>query len=270
MVNSKEISRTFQQDFNVVSLYNVPLLAVNESQCVKLIMDELESGRGGWCITIHLSMLRQITKKPEVRKLVENSTFCIADGISLVWASKLQGNPLPARVCGCELIYSLSEESARRGRSIFLLGGNQGTAEKAADILQQRYKGLKIAGTYYPPRGFEQDPEKLKAITESLGSTQPDIVYIALGFPKQEQLITQIRHVCPNAWWMGVGFSFSYVAEEFKRAPLWIQKCGLETFYRVILEPRRLAKRYLIENPPFAARLLISSWIEGLSKRGQT
>lgn len=265
MSNPARTRKRHQQPFPSVSLYDVPLLAVNQSQCIELIMDGLDSGGGGWCTTIHLSMLHQITREPEIRKLVENSTFCIADGISLVWASRLRGTPLPERVCGCDLIYSLSEAAAHRGRSIFLLGGNRDTAGEAAEILKQRYKNLKIAGTYYPPMGFEQNREHIEAITESLRSTQPDIIYVALGFPKQEQLIAKLRHLCPDAWWMGVGVSFSYVTEEFKRAPLWVQKYGLETFYRVVLEPRRLAKRYLLDNPPFAARLLISSWLEGFS-----
>jgi N-acetylglucosaminyldiphosphoundecaprenol N-acetyl-beta-D-mannosaminyltransferase len=228
-------------------------------------MDELESGRGGWCVTVHLSILRQITENVEIRKLVEQSTFCIADGISLVWASRLLGTPLPERVCGCDLIYSLTEAAARQGQSIFFLGGNPGMAQKAAENLKQLYTDLIVAGTYYPPLGFEEDSKHFEQIAESLRSTQPNIVYVALGFPKQEQLIAKLRHICPNAWWIGVGVSFSYVAGEFKRAPRWIQKLGLETFYRVSLEPRRLAKRYLLLNPPFAAWLLISSWFKGFT-----
>ncbi|MFB2974935.1 WecB/TagA/CpsF family glycosyltransferase [Microseira sp. BLCC-F43] len=245
-----------------VTIYDVPILGLSEIQFVKLMMDELESGRGGWCVTVNLDMLHQITDDIEVRSVVEKSSFCTADGISLVWASRILGTPLPERVCGCDLIYSLTDEAARRGRSIFLLGGNPGTAEKAALVLKQRYQGLVVAGTYCPPFGFEQDAKQIEEIASIVRSAQPDIVYVGLSFPKQEKLIAKIRHVCPNAWWMGVGISFSYVCGEFKRAPLWVQKLGLETFYRVTLEPRRLAKRYLVRNPPFIIRLLISSSCE--------
>jgi len=261
MQNQTNIEKSSWSHLSTVELYGVPILAVTERQCVEVIMTELESGRGGWCVTVHLSILRHITIDPDIRALVANCSFCVADGISLVWASKFRGTPLPERVCGCDLIYSLTEEAARRGRSIFLLGGNPETASLAASVLKERYKGLKIAGIYYPPLGFEQNSGQIEKIAESLASTKPDIIYIALGFPKQEQLIAQLRHLCPNAWWMGVGVSFSYVCGEFKRAPIWVQKLGLETFYRVILEPKRLAKRYLVFNPPFAAKLLISSWL---------
>ena len=248
-----------------VKLYDIPLLAVNETQCIEFIINELESGRGGWCVTIHLSILRQIKENLEIGKLVEQSTFSIADGISLVWASRLLKTPLPERVCGCDLIYSLTETAAKKDKSIFLLGGNPNMAQKTANILKNLYPGLIIAGTYYPPLGFEKDLTHLEKIAEALRSTQPNIVYVALGFPKQEQLIARLRHICPRAWWIGVGVSFSYVAGEFKRAPLWVQKLGLETFYRVILEPRRLAQRYLVQNPPFVLGLLISSFFKGLS-----
>jgi N-acetylglucosaminyldiphosphoundecaprenol N-acetyl-beta-D-mannosaminyltransferase len=263
--NQAQTTETHLPQLKTVTIYGVPLLAVNEKQCIKLIMNELESGRGGWCVTIHLSMLRQIIENAEVRKLVEQSTFSIADGISLVWASRLLGTPLPERVCGCDLIYSLTEAAASRGQSIFLIGGNPGTAEKAAQTLKQLYRNLIVAGTYYPPLGFEENPKHLEEIAEYLRSSQPNIVYVALGFPKQEQLIAKLRYICPQAWWIGVGVSFSYVAGEFKRAPRWVQKLGLETFYRVTLEPCRLAKRYLLLNPPFAAWLLISSWFKRFS-----
>lgn len=249
---------------NTVTLHDVPVLIATELQCVQLIIDGLEAGHGGWCVTVNLDILRQITSDSQIRALVRDCSFYTADGISLVWASWIRGTPLPERVCGCDMIYSLTEAAARRGHSIFLLGGNPGVAQEAAELLKQRYQNLIVAGTYCPPFNFEQDPNQIEAIAEAVRSAQPDIVYVALGFPKQEQLIAKIRHACPLAWWMGVGISFSYVSGEFKRAPLWIQKAGLETFYRVTLEPRRLAKRYLVTGPVFVVKLLGASLIKRL------
>jgi N-acetylglucosaminyldiphosphoundecaprenol N-acetyl-beta-D-mannosaminyltransferase len=271
------IQRNPSSPLTTVTLYDIPILAATEQQCVEYIMNELESGYGGWCVTVNLDILRQIVLNAETRSLVSNCNLFTADGISLVLASKLRGTPLPARVCGCDLIYSLSEEAARRvgdrlaesHRSIFLLGGNPSTAKKAAELLQQRYQNLNVAGTYCPPLGFEEDPQQIKAIIEQIRVTQPDIVYVALGFPKQEKLIAKLRPFCPKAWWMGVGISFSYVAGEFQRAPLWIQRLGLETFYRLTLEPKRLAKRYLVLGPLFAARLLSRSFLERFKARSR-
>ncbi|MEQ8465337.1 WecB/TagA/CpsF family glycosyltransferase [Coleofasciculus sp. E1-EBD-02] len=265
MQNQTSITGKSLTQLGTVNIFGVPLLAASEIDCAKLIMAEINSGHGGWCVTVNLDILRQITTNPDVKKLIENSNLFTADGISLVLASWLRGTPLPERVCGCNLIYSLTEQAAQSGRSVFLLGGNPDTAQKAAEILKQRYPGLIVAGTYYPPFGFEQDSQQIEAMVQLIRSAQPDIVYVALGFPKQEKLIKQIRHACPNAWWIGIGISFSYVCGEFQRAPLWVQRLALETFYRVTLEPRRLAKRYLVIGPPFAARLLISSLLERFS-----
>jgi N-acetylglucosaminyldiphosphoundecaprenol N-acetyl-beta-D-mannosaminyltransferase len=264
------LQRNPSSPLKTVTFYNIPILAATEQQCVEYIINELESGYGGWCVTVNLDILRQIVLNAETRSLVSNSNLFTADGISLVLASKLRGTPLPARVCGCDLIYSLSEEAARRHRSIFLLGGNPNTAKKAAEVLQQRYQNLNVAGTYCPSLGFEEDPQQIEAISEQIRVTQPDIIYVALGFPKQEKLIAKLRPFCPKAWWIGVGISFSYVAGEFKRAPLWIQRSGLETFYRLTLEPKRLAKRYLVLGPLFAAIFLSLSFLERFQMRDRS
>jgi N-acetylglucosaminyldiphosphoundecaprenol N-acetyl-beta-D-mannosaminyltransferase len=261
------IQRNPSPPLTTVTLYDIPILAATEQQCVEYIMNELESSYGGWCVTVNLDILRQIALNADTRSLLGNSNLFTADGISLVLASKLRGTPLPARVCGCDLIYSLSEEAARRARSIFLLGGNPNTAKKAAEVLQQRYQNLHVAGTYCPTVGFEEDPQQMEAIIEQIRVSRPDIVYVALGFPKQERLIAKLRPFCPKAWWMGVGISFSYVAGEFKRAPLWIQKSGLETFYRLTLEPKRLAKRYLFWGPLFVIKFLSLSFLERFKLR---
>ena len=140
-------------------------------------------------------------------------------------------------------------------RRVFLLGGDPGTADAAADVLRTRYEGLDIVGTHCPPIGFEHHEQKTRRIIESIKQAQPDIVFVALGSPKQEQLIARLRHVMPTAWWVGVGISFSFVCGRVRRAPRWVQRLGLEWLHRLVQEPRRLMRRYLIDGLPFAARL---------------
>ncbi|MBD2090795.1 WecB/TagA/CpsF family glycosyltransferase [Microcoleus sp. FACHB-1515] len=251
-----------QTSIHSVRLYNTSLAAIDELQCVDLIVDAIESGIGGWCVTVNLENLRKAVADPKVHQLVESSTLRVADGITLVWASWLRGTPLPERVCGSNLIHSLTRAIAAQGRSIFLLGGNPGTADKAAHRLQQDNPGLQIAGTYCPPLGFERNPSQVEAIKNMLQAAQPDVIYVALGFPKSEQLITQLRHLCPNAWWIGVGISFSYVVGDIKRPPRWAQNLGVETLYRLIQEPRRLARRYLLDGPIFVVQLFAVSLIQ--------
>lgn len=250
-----------QTGLHSVQLYGTSLAPITENQCVHFIVDAIESGRGGWCVTVNLEILRQTAINPKLQQLVELGSLRVPDGITLVWASRLQATPLPERVCGSNLIYSLTHEISRRGRSVFFLGGNPGTAERAVEILQQKNPGLRVAGILCPPIGFERDPVQLQRIEHILYTANPDVVYVALGFPKSDYLIAQLRDLCPNAWWIGVGISFSYVAGDLKRPPKWAQNLGIETLYRLVQEPRRLAKRYLWDGPIFVTKLFTFSII---------
>jgi len=248
-------------ELNSVNIHGVSIAPITELECVQLIADEVDSGRGGWCVTVNLENLRKVIRSTSLKQLVANSSLRVADGITLVWASRLQASPLPERVCGSNLIYSLTREIASRGQSAFFLGGNPGTAQAAADLLQQTNPGLLVAGTFCPPMHFERDSRQMQYVERMLADAQPDVIYVALGFPKSEELIAQLRHSCPRAWWIGVGISFSYVVGEVKRPPVWAQNIGLETPYRLIQEPRRLAKRYLWDGPFFAINLLSNSLV---------
>ncbi|MBI1367283.1 MAG: WecB/TagA/CpsF family glycosyltransferase [Planctomycetes bacterium] len=208
---------------------------------------------------MNLDVLRQWAQKPEVPALCGKADLFLADGMPLIWASRLAGTPLPQRVAGSTMISTLSGAAAEAGRSVYLLGGDAGAAEGAAKVLMERYPKLRIAGTYYPPFGFDKDEKQMAAIRASLRETKPDIVYVALGFPKQERVIDMLRAEAPGAWWMGVGISLSFLCGQVHRAPIWMQKCGLEWVHRMFQEPGRLLRRYLIDDIPFAIRLLSQS-----------
>jgi N-acetylglucosaminyldiphosphoundecaprenol N-acetyl-beta-D-mannosaminyltransferase len=229
---------------------------VTEHDVVSTIGHCLSEGRGGWVITPNLEHLRRYRKDEALKEFFERADLVLADGMPLVWASKLKGTPLPARVAGSDLIWSLSMEAARRGCSIFVLGGTRAAGWEAARRLQERCRGLRIAGTVYPPLGFDSDPEAMDQIIECLAVHRPDIVYVGLGFPKQERLIAILRERFPQTWFLGIGISIRFVGGDIARAPHWMQRLGLEWIHRLAQEPRRLAKRYLVYGLPFAARLL--------------
>jgi N-acetylglucosaminyldiphosphoundecaprenol N-acetyl-beta-D-mannosaminyltransferase len=149
-------------------------------------------------------------------------------------------------------VLSLAKRAAERGWSIYLLGGAPGAADRAAAVLQFRHAKLKMAGTCCPAMGFEKDPAAMRELREKVAAAKPDIVYVALGFPKQERVIQELRSVLPRATFIGVGISLSFIAGEVKRAPRWVQRAGLEWVHRLVQEPRRLAKRYLVDDAPFA------------------
>jgi N-acetylglucosaminyldiphosphoundecaprenol N-acetyl-beta-D-mannosaminyltransferase len=247
-----------------IDLGGVPIAALTEARVVEIIVDELDAGRGGWVITMNLDILRRWSRDSAIRELCSRASLIVADGMPLVWAAQLRRTALPERVAGSNLITSLSARAARRGRSIFLLGGDHGTAQAAADALKERCPDLRVCGTFCPPLGFEEDPSQMQAIRSAVRDAAPDIVYVALGFPKQERLIQVLREGFPCTWWLGVGISFSFVCGRVRRAPAWMQRTGLEWVHRLLQEPRRLARRYLIDDVPFAMRLLASCAWHGL------
>jgi N-acetylglucosaminyldiphosphoundecaprenol N-acetyl-beta-D-mannosaminyltransferase len=245
-----------------VRLAGVQLHAITEAQCVGHVLNESTAGRGGWVVTANLDHLRRLVYEGSYSQLCSSASLVVADGMPLVLASRIQGTPLPERVAGSSMILTLSAAAAGADRSIYLLGGTPGTETAAADVLKQRYPRLRIAGTSCPRIGFDQDQEQVDRIGEELTAAQPDIVYVALGSPKQEWLIHTLRDRLPGAWWMGVGISFSFVCGDVRRAPVWMQRSGLEWIHRLAQEPRRLAKRYLIDGCPFAARLLAGAALQ--------
>lgn len=254
----------------VVSLHGVDLHAMTESQCIRHILAALSAGRGGWVITPNLDHLRRARHDAAYRALLSEADLIVADGMPLVWASRLQGTPLPERVAGSSLIHTLSEAAALRGQRLFLLGGAPGSAARAATVLAERFPGLPVAEYDEAPYGFEHDRDAMARLCDRLTKLRPAIVFVALGSPKQEQLIRQLRETLPDAWWLGVGISFSFVAGQVRRAPRWMQNAGLEWAHRLAQEPVRLGRRYLIDGPPFAMSLL---WRAGLVRcrpgRGQ-
>jgi N-acetylglucosaminyldiphosphoundecaprenol N-acetyl-beta-D-mannosaminyltransferase len=250
-----------------ISLAGVTIHRIDEKKCIDHILAHLAAGRGGFVVTPNLDHLRRCQRDVSFSVLVAEADLVVADGMPLVWASHLQGTPLPQRVAGSDLISTLSEAAARQGRSIFLLGGADGTAESAAKVLTSRYPNLKVAGTLCPGQGFENDDLSMRKITATLQAAGPDIVYVALGSPKQEQVIDRIRRAMPQTWWLGVGVSFSFLCGDVKRAPEWMRKRGLEWIHRLYQEPRRLFKRYVVVGIPFAAKLLGVSALRGIRNR---
>lgn len=242
-----------------VRLMGLDVAALSERETINYVLDSLGRRRGGWIETVNLEILRQWYASPDVREIFAAIDLVVADGMPLVWAGGLQGSPLPERVAGSALILSLTAAAADAGTSVFLLGGNPGTADAAVEKLAALSPRLRVAGTLCPPFGFEDDPAWLHRIEQVLRETAPDIVYVGLGCPKQERLIFQLRGRLPSTWFISAGVSFSFVAGEISRAPAIVQRLGLEWLHRMAQEPKRLYRRYLFHGIPFLVHLLASA-----------
>ena len=238
-------------------LLGMPLTRITSDMLVTHVFSSLAEGRGGWVITANVDHLQRYVTDPALRLLCHDADLIVADGVPLLWAARLRERPLPGRVAGSDLVWSLAARAASEGRSLFLLGGDPGVAEEAAATLQTRWPRLRIAGTASPRVSDPPRPEELAPIREILRKVRPDLVYVALGAPKQERVIHALRAELPFTWWLGVGISLSFIAGRVDRAPVWMQRIGLEWAHRLAQEPGRLARRYLLDDLPFVLRLLV-------------
>ena len=335
--------------FDRVDLDGTGIDRITEDEVVAVVRESLARGRGGRIITPNVDILRRAAADASVRRHLDDADLIVADGMPLIWASRLTGDPLPERVAGSSLIWSLSEGLGRDARSIFVIGGtpapgrsstptsgrsnalasgrsstaasgegsapasgesgdqasvegSPGTegrpgeggapasgrdrtprigkraaaasgrgggapasgrrrdgAARAAARLAAEFPGLRVAGTISPDYGFEQDEAAYAAVCERVVAARPDMVFVGLGFPKQEIVIERLRPQLPNAWFVGCGAAVNFVAGDVERAPRWMQRTGLEWAHRLGVEPRRLAGRYLRHDAPYALRLLAAA-----------
>ncbi len=198
---------------------------------------------------------------------LRQASLCLADGMSVVWGARLLGTPMPERVPGGEFMERMCALCAASGLSVYFLGGLPGAAEGAARALAERYPGLRIAGTDCPSPGFEQDDTRNDAVRARINAARPDLLYVALGAPKQE---IWMLDECPSlaiGGALSVGAAFDTQAGLRKRAPAWTHNIGAEWLYRLAMEPRRLWKRYLFGNLQFAA-IVAAEWLRRRRHRG--
>ena len=243
-----------------VDLAGLELARVTRQQVVDHLFGALAEGLGGWVITPNVDYLRRYVADSEVRRLFAGASLIVADGVPLLWAARLQGTPLPDRVAGADLVWLLAERAAGEGRSLYLLGGNEGVGEEAARRLVERWPSLRIAGTASPRVSSDPTEAELAAVLRSLKQAEPDLIYVAFGAPKEERLIAALRTELPRAWWIGVGAGLSFITGDVRRAPRWVQRAGAEWLHRLLQEPRRLVRRYLGYDLSFTLRLLAASW----------
>jgi N-acetylglucosaminyldiphosphoundecaprenol N-acetyl-beta-D-mannosaminyltransferase len=241
------------------NLMGLPIDRLTREEAIEQILTACARGEGGWVMTPNVDILRQVRRDEGLRQVVGKATLRLADGAPLVWASRMQRQALPERIPGASFISWLSAAAARAGVPIFLLGAAPGVAVKAGQALRTDIPGLLVAGTHCPPLGFEHSTEATAAIIDSIGAANPRIVFCGLGCPKQERLMASLAEIFPHIWFLASGGSLDFIAGVTTRAPEWMQKTGLEWLHRLTHEPKRLFKRYVVHDMPFALRLLARS-----------
>lgn len=190
-------------------------------------------------------------KNEALRNIYNSADLVTADGVPVVWASKWVGKSIYGRVTGLDLLPRFAETAAQKGYSFFFLGAAADVGEQLAAVLTERNPGLKVAGTYSPPFAESFPQEENEKMIEMINKSGADVLWVSLTAPKQDFWIAEhFEHLKTNIA-IGVGAAFDVVAGKVPRAPVWMQKSGLEWFFRLMKEPGRLARRYLIEAPVF-------------------
>lgn len=221
-------------------------LTMNEA--VKKIDELIQENKNAYVVTPNVDHIIQLERGGELVEAYKNADLILTDGKPLIWISKWYGTPIKEKVSGSDLFPRLCALSAEKGYRFFFLGAAEGVATKAADNLTARYSGLQVVGTYSPPKGFEKDEAEIGKIRKMIKDVQPHILIVALGCPKQEFFILHNHEELGVPISLGLGASLDFEAGNIKRAPKWMSDHGLEWIYRIIQDPKRLAKRYLVDD----------------------
>ncbi len=227
-----------------VKIANTEIDNLTFQQAIDRIIELSKYKCAHFVVTPNADHIVRLQNSTDFIEVYQKAALIVADGMPLIWAAKWLKTPLRERVTGADLLPALCEAAAKRGLSIFLLGAPEGVGVQAAQNLQQRYAGLKVAGVYSPPFGFERDPRQNELIIKLLNDSKADIVFVGLGSPKQEVWMAQEQKRLNVGVMLGIGAAIAFAAGTEKRAPLWMQKTGLEWLYRLSQDPKRLAKRY--------------------------
>ncbi len=208
----------------------------------------IKANKNAFVVTPNVDHIIQLEKGGELLEAYKQADLILTDGKPLIWISKWYGTPIKQKISGSDLFPHLCALAAHKGYRMFFLGAAEGVAVKAAENLRKKYEGLQVVGTYSPPKGFENDEAEMIKIRNMIVDAHPHILIVALGCPKQEFFILHNREKLGVPLSLGLGASLDFEAGNIKRAPKWMADCGLEWLFRITQDPKRLAKRYLIDD----------------------
>ncbi len=252
--------RSTQRAPVAVVILGLPFHNVSFADTLEWVRHRVRSGTPAYIATVNMDFITQAWRDPELQRILLEADLVVADGIPIVWLSRLLGHRLKERVTGSDLVPMFAELGAREGFSLFGLGGAPGVAEKAMAKLVARNPGLRIAGCYSPPKADVLDMDNAEILAR-IENAAPDVLLVAFGAPKQEKWVNlHIRRWrVPVA--IGIGGSLDFIAGVQKRAPRWVQRLALEWLWRMLSNPRRLLRRYLANIAFFVSALLRLLWM---------
>ncbi len=236
------------------NVLGVSVSVIDQDRAREFLFDAVRRGQRGYVTVTGVHGVSEAQNDPTLRQIFNRALLVTPDGMPMVWMGKLQGQPSIQRVYGPDLMLNLCEHSRAEGFTHFLFGGVPGMADRLRIELQTRFPGLKIVGTYTPP--FRRlNPDEVSDLQQMVRGTRPDFFWVGLSTPKQERFMAQYMSILPEAKiFLGVGAAFDLLTGRIRQAPAWMQRSGLEWLFRFSQEPKRLARRYLVNNPLFILR----------------
>jgi len=219
------------------------------AQEAKVCVDQLIKTEGNhYVVTPNSDIVVKMQDDPELLDVCNAADLILTDGQIVVKLSKKLGTPIKERVAMTDFVWDVMDLADEKGYKVFLFGGKEDVLEKAAGKIKEKYPKLNIVDSYSPPFGFENNEEQLKAANTRIRESGADILIVFLGCPKQEKFIAKNKDIYQIPISITMGGCVDFIAGGVKRAPMWMQKAGLEWFYRFLQEPRRMFKRYFIDD----------------------
>ena len=252
--------------WRTINLHGIDISAMRMEDVLHVCESHIAEGSNLLLGVVNVAKLVNCRKNIELRESLAEADIIVADGLPIVWLSRLTGNPLPKRIAGIDIMYRLLELASQKNYGVFFLGATQQVVQKVVETVQLKYPGVRITG--YRNGYFKESEEK--DVAEEIRKSTADIIFVAVPTPKKETFFRKWRDYMNVSVCHGVGGSFDVMAGATKRAPVWMQRHGMEWFYRLIQEPRKMWKRYFVTNTIFmkiALEEIIRARFSGLFRK---
>lgn len=259
---------------NTIQLFGMKIDSLRMPEAVERVRTWIDEPfeRMRYVVTPNLDHAILFQDREDLRAAYAEASLTVADGQPLIWASRLLRKPLPERVTGSDLVPRLFEDAERRGEelTVFLLGAAPGVGARAAEAIAKRWKYVRVVGVESPPIGFDKDPAENERLLSTIEQANPDLLLVGLGAPKQELWIHRHRERIRAKAALGIGAVIDFLAGERQRAPIWMQRCGVEWLHRISQEPKRLGKRYAYDAWRFPRLMLREAFASDAKEKVMT
>lgn len=232
---------------HTVNVLSIDVFSIRMAQLLNICEEHIDSKKALLLGVVNVAKLVNCCKNVELQRSLMEADIVLADGLPIIWLSRMLGDPLPERVTGIDIMYELLKEANKKHYRVYFLGAKSEVLQKMIKTIQKDYPGIPIAG--YRDGFFDKDQEQ--SVAEDIRDSHADILFVGISSPKKEIFLRKWRKFMDVPICHGVGGSFDILAGVTNRAPIWMRKCGLEWLYRLIQEPRRMWRRYLITNAIF-------------------